>query len=349
MDSAGVGSKGFVQTGEQPKFERAKSIGCPSDGNSWRPNNASSNTQMNPCHVYVACAFGQGDLGFNAAPAPDGTALLANVICSEIKPNSQAEVRGLQPMDSLVMINNEYVAFLTPTQCLAKLSTAAYARPVNMTFARPNKPEWLRIGESNGGEGEVVKSGELEKQGRFFRRNREFVLTRHNLIYGDDLTGASRKRIPVEEITRVAPVDSNKLEFSFWYQQVETQLRATSKEECMQWVHALETVKRGCFEDVKMSLKRLEPKAATSTTPPTTTTTTTTPTTTTTTTTTPAAKPKVNASPYALLGKSKLSVISSSAPTATGTVATLPPPVLIPHFPTPIDLTLENQLLQKGN
>lgn len=300
---------------------------------------------MNPCHVYVACSFGPGDLGFMAAPAPDGAALLGNVVCAEIKPQSQAALRGLQPMDALVMINHEYVAFFTPALCLSKLATAASTRPLNLTFARPNRPEWLRIGESSDhGETAVVKSGELEKQGRFFRRNREFVLSRLSLTYGDDVTGASKKRIAVEEITRVAPMEANKLEFSFRYQQIETVLRAASRDECVQWVHALETVKRGCFQDVKASLKRLEAKATpTAPTTPTTTTSTTAPA------TTPAAKPKVNASPYALLARSKLSVISSSSSNGNNAPpAALPPPILLPHFPTPVDLTLENQLLQRG-
>lgn len=72
--------------------------------------------------------------------------------------------------------------------------------------------------------------------------------------------GVLRKKIPIEDITRVLPNIPNYDEktFALVILSKETILKCADEEEKISWLHAIETTKRGCFFEAESMLRRLD-------------------------------------------------------------------------------------------
>jgi hypothetical protein len=237
-----------------------------------------------------------------------------------------------------VALNDSYIAFMTFGMIRERLQNAP--RPMVVIFARPWRNSWDRIGKDIEG---VVKMGPLEKYGGagLFGRwqTREFTLTRTTISYSDE--GVLKKKIPLEEIVQVIPSLQDN-EFALMHQGKELKLKCPNAEEKIRWAHAIETTKKGCFDNAQRVLALVEAFApggsgaagvlspAAATVPP------------------PVPvkkappKPPINKGPYHLLGKS-LVIIKADTDIEENDM-TLPPPIMVRNFP-PLDRSLEKKLL----
>lgn len=143
-----------------------------------------------------------------------------------------------------------------------------------------------------------------------------------------------RSNIGIEEIIRVIPDPEHRDHFAYEYQNRTIQIRASNPEEAMAWMHAIETAKRGCFENVDQVLATItsQPSETPSQSQP--------------------AKPQSPASradvpllqrsPYYLLKYSKVRIDSGSSSSQMNLA--LPPPVVMPPCPA-VDLSEERKVL----
>ncbi len=303
-----------------------------------------------PCHEYVACTFGQGELGFDVAVRDALDPTLGSVVVKRVRQGEQAQHLGVQALDAIVSVDGEYVAFLAFEMVIAKLKQPG--RPKRISFARPVPHQWLRIGQDLEA---AVRIGDVEKLSSSLIarwQNREYVLSRTTLSYRDD-NGVLRKKIPIEEITRVMPDPHSQDNFIYIFQGREVHLKCRSSEEVLLWLHALESTKEGCFENVDSVLARVQllnnnntngndnqgpssnnnhssqqeqSRQASSGPPP---------------------PPPVARSPYYLLNRSNISIKKEEDGGKLSNM-TLPPPIVIPDFPK-VDLSLERRIVARGS
>jgi len=285
-----------------------------------------------PCHEYIKCRFEPGSLGFEIRRTdPDSDPILGNAIIAKVVQGGQAEREQVAVYDCIVNVNGEYVPFLTFEAITEKLRSAS--RPLIVVFARPWKSAWERIGKDIDG---TIKVGAMEKLSvnSFLSRwqQREFVLTRTTLSYNED--GVLKRKIPLEEIVQLLPLPQE-TEFAFQHQGREFRLKCEDSDDRMMWMHAIETAKKGCFDNTgtvvsKLSAISVSGGGGASQTAP------------------PVPKkglppvPPISRGPYHYLNKS-LVVVKVDNDLGDLDV-TMPPPVMIPRFP-PIDLSLERQIL----
>ena len=290
-----------------------------------------------PCHEYVTCRFGDGALGFEIVRLdPDFDPILGNAIISKVVPLGQAERERVNVYDAVVTVNGEYVAFLNFETITSKLRYAP--RPLTVMFARPWRSAWDRIGRDVDG---AVKIGFMEKfsSGTLYSRwqQREFLLSRTTLSYSDE--GVLRKKIALEEIVQLMP-SGQENEFQFMHNGREYKLRCNNAEDAMLWLHAIETTKKGCFDNADKVLSKLNSLSIGSTTAQS---------------QTAAAMPTnlapkktappvppISRGPYYLLNKSQ--VIIKTPGGLADLELSLPPPIVLPPF-QPIDLSVEKQVL----
>jgi len=295
-----------------------------------------------PCHEYITCHFQAGSLGFELRRVdisnPSSDPMLGNAIVARVVPGGQAEREKVQAYDCIITVNGEYIAFSSFEAISDTLRNAS--RPLTVIVARPWKSAWERIGADVEG---VVKVGNLDKLSIGFGgvlnrwQGREFILSRTTLSYSDE--GVLRKKIPLEEIINVFPLPTHDTEFRLLYQGKDVSLRTQGAEDKLMWLHAIESTRKGCFDNVQTVLKKLSGPSSTAVpaaqgAPPAVSA------------QKPTPQPPINRGPYHLLSRSMV-VVKTDTGANGATSYSLPPPVVVPSFP-PIDLSVERIVLGTG-
>ena len=210
------------------------------------------------CEYYVV-DFHDVSIGINIQQREAHQRFLGYTLVNTVRDNTVASKAGIQDGDAIIEINTELTSFMSYQDCVQRLKSLQ--RPLQVTFARALKSQWRRLAEASNA---TVKVGLLSKTySRVWNRSalgnktrsRQVKLTRASLSFYNEME--LRREWQVHELLGVEP---NAPGFAFEDCAFSVHFRdkgqplvlvANSHMDRLMWVHAIELVLRGSFDEVE--------------------------------------------------------------------------------------------------